>query len=143
MRNLYTLNKYRLTDRAVIDFYGSVGDDTVGVFVVPSPIDRGALTIVASAGEGWDHVSVSRATRCPNWPEMSHVAALFFEPNETAMQLHVPASDHVNNHPYCLHWWRPHDQEIPRPPAIFVGDASAGLLRDAKEAMALRRRMGL
>jgi len=69
----------------------------------------------------WDHVSVSRANRCPNWPEMEHVKRLFFQDTETAMQLHVPAADHINNHPYCLHLWRPHGVEIPRPPAIFVG----------------------
>jgi hypothetical protein len=27
-------------------------------------------------------------------------------------------------HRYCLHWWRPTDVEIPRPPAIMVGVGS-------------------
>jgi hypothetical protein len=79
-------------------------------------------------------VSVSRANRCPNWPEMEFIASLFFKDHETAMQLHVPASDHVNNHPYCLHWWRPHNIPIPRPDAIMVGIASAGVLSPERAA---------
>ena len=53
---------------------------------------------------------------------MEHVKRAFFKDDETAMQLHVPPSDHVNHHPHCLHLWRPNDgRDIPRPPAIFVG----------------------
>jgi hypothetical protein len=32
------------------------------------------------------------------------------------MQVHVPASEHINIHPYTLHLWRPLLLEIPRPP---------------------------
>lgn len=121
MRNLNLLDQYRDTSLAVIEHYGWAGDETCGVFRVPSPIDGNLLCIVASCGEGWDHVSVSRATRCPNWPEMQAVYKMFFAEGETAMQLHVPAADHVNCHPYCLHLWRPQEIDIPRPPAEFVG----------------------
>jgi len=37
------------------------------------------------------------------------------------MQLHPPRSKWINNHPYCLHLWRPTKQEIPLPPEIAVG----------------------
>lgn len=80
-----------------------------------------SLLIVASDGMGWDHVSVSLANRCPTWEEMEYVKHIFFREGETAMQLHVPVSDHINCHPYCLHLWRPQNAEIPRPPAIMVG----------------------
>lgn len=30
------------------------------------------------------------------------------------------ASDYVNIHPYCLHIWKPINQEIPTPPRILV-----------------------
>lgn len=130
MRNLLAdiVNRYR--DSATgIAFYGSAGDGTCGVFTVPSPIDSAPMRVIASAGEGWDHVSVSRRNRCPNWPEMEAVKRLFFEDDETAMQLHVPPSDHLSHHPYCLHIWRPNDgREIPRPPSIMVApseDAAA------------------
>ena len=121
MRNLDLLNIYRDQSPQVRAYYGSAGDSTCGVFSVPSMIDRAILRVVASAGEGWDHVSVSRVNRCPNWQEMEQIKRLFFRDEETAMQLHVPPGDHINAHPYCLHLWRPHDVEIPRPPAWMVG----------------------
>ena len=128
MRDLNTLNRFRRTDHHVMENWGWAGDGTAGMFMIPSPIDKALIAVVASNGEGWDHVSVSRPNRCPNWPEMEFIAGLFFKEDETAMQLHVPATDHVNNHPFCLHWWRPHDVEIPRPDAILVGVKSLGLL---------------
>lgn len=79
------------------------------------------LGIIASCGADWDHVSVSLPNRCPNWPEMCAVKDAFFFPSETVMQLHVPPQDHINNHPYCLHLWRPQSAEIPRPPGFLVG----------------------
>jgi hypothetical protein len=120
MRNLRTLDLYRDRSRRVIAYFGSVGDHEAGLFHVPSPTDRALLKVLASAGEGWDHVSVSRPNRCPNWPEMEHVKRLFFREDEVAMQLHVPPPDHINCHPYCLHLWRPHDVAIPRPPAWMI-----------------------
>lgn len=125
MRDLRLLDAYRDCSPQVRRFYGNVGDETCGVFSVPSAIDKAELRIVASAGEGWDHVSVSRRNRCPNWQEMEQIKRLFFKDEETAMQLHVPASDHINAHPYCLHLWRPHAVQIPRPPGWMVGPAES------------------
>ncbi len=120
MRNLRLLDAFRETQDAIAH-WGWDGDETCGMFHIPSPIDKAPMRIVASAGGGWDHVSVSRQNRCPNWPEMEHVKRLFFKDDETAMQLHVPPSDHISIHPYCLHLWRPLAVEIPRPPSIMVG----------------------
>lgn len=92
-----------------------------GAYAVRSPIDHQALLVVVSWGLGWDHVSVSRTTRCPNWNEMTRVKRIFFRDDETAMQLHVPVAEHINYHPYTLHLWRPQHAEIPRPPSILVG----------------------
>jgi len=97
----------------------------VGVrYSVRSPIvpttTAAALRIIAANGGGWDHVSVSLVDRCPTWDEMEHVKRLFFKPDETAMQLHVPPSDHINRHPYVLHLWRPHRCAIPMPPKNYV-----------------------
>lgn len=121
MRNLRLLDACRITGPAVVSIYGSEGDETCGAFRVPSPTDGATMVVIASSEGGWDHVSVSRRNRCPNWAEMEHVKRLFFREDETAMQLHVPPGDHINCHPYCLHLWRPQNAEIPRPPAIFVG----------------------
>ncbi len=139
MRDLNTLNHYRRTDRHVMENWGWAGDETPGMFMIPSPIDKALMAVVASSGEGWDHVSVSRPNRCPNWPEMEFVAALFFNDDETAMQLHVPASEHVNNHPHCLHWWRPHNVEIPKPDALMVGFKDMGLVSPAHAGQMRRR----
>lgn len=125
MRNLTDLNQYRDTSKAVIEHFGSVGDETCGCFWISSPIDSARMRVVASNGEGWDHISISRKNRCPNWLEMEHAKRLFFQDDETAMQLHVPAVDHRSYHDFCLHIWRPHDAEIPRPPAIMVAPVQA------------------
>lgn len=80
------------------------------------------MRVIASDGEGWDHVSVSLAHRIPNWLEMEHIKRMFFRPDECCMQLHVAVVDHINCHPHTLHLWRPNDgREIPRPPNSLVG----------------------
>lgn len=94
-----------------------------GMFALRCNKTGADLKVVASWGCGWDHVSVSTKKRIPNWDEMEFVKRTFFRDDETAMQLHVPPSDHINCHPYCLHLWRPHDCGIPRPPAWMVGPA--------------------
>ena len=120
MRNLKQLDAHRVTNGHVVEFYGSVGDQRNGVFTMPSPVDKATLVIIAASGDGWDHVSVSRKNRCPNWQEMEYVKRRFFGDDETAMQLHVPAVEHINYHPHCLHLWRPLDREIPQPPAYMI-----------------------
>ncbi len=92
---------------------------------MPGPCGR-TLRVIASPGDAdagipWEHVSVSLPNRCPNWPEMCFIKGLFWDAEETAMQLHPPQSKWINNHPYCLHMWRPVQAEIPLPPEITVG----------------------
>lgn len=118
MRNLRDLDKYR---KDYSNIYGSVGDASNGVFAFESPIDsRALLLVIAACDAGWDHVSVSVATRCPIWQEMEFIKRKFFKDSECAMQLHVPVEDHINAHPNCLHLWRPTSAEIPRPPGWMV-----------------------
>lgn len=121
MRNLRLLDAYRRPDMER-KHYGVEGGDTEGMFFVPGPpgANQRTLRIIASSGEGWDHVSVSLPDRTPHWAEMEHVKRLFFQDDECAMQLHVPPSDHISHHPYCLHIWRPLEAAIPRPPSVFV-----------------------
>jgi dCTP deaminase len=109
------IDKFRDRSPAIMAVFGSVGGATEGAFLVPSPIDGAPIRVIASVAGGWDHVSASRANRCPNWPEMSHLHRLFFG-DEPAMQLHVPSADHINIHPNTLHLWRPHRADIPMPP---------------------------
>lgn len=77
--------------------------------------------IIASDGRGWEHVSASISNRCPTWDEMTKIKQLFWDDEDCVIQYHPPKSDYVNNHPYCLHLWRPIDKEIIRPPKSLVG----------------------
>lgn len=107
-------------ESARVALQGDMGDKHNGAFVFKSPLNFGILRVVASSGEGWDHVSVSLTMRCPLWEEMEWIKRMFFKDSEIAYQLHVTPKDHINNHPYTLHLWRPHNKEIPLPPVSFV-----------------------
>lgn len=120
MKNLNELNKYRDQSPEVLRFYGWFGDANSGVFLIPSPYNKWPLRVIASNGEGWDHISVSKEKRPPTWMEMEYIKRLFFKPDEVAMQLHVKPTDHINLASNCLHIWRPHDQVIPLPPTAMV-----------------------
>lgn len=96
------------------------GGDFGGAFSVMSSSLGRELHVIASNGDGWDHVSVSGERSCPTWEEMEQVKRLFFKQDEVAMQLHVSGKDHINIHPNCLHLWRPHAALIPLPPKEFV-----------------------
>jgi len=82
------------------------------------------MVVIASWGGGWDHVSASKKNECPSWGEMDYIKSLFFEDCEVVMQLHVDKKNHINNHPYCLHLWRPQGEKIPLPPGWMVGIAT-------------------
>ena len=86
----------------------------------------GKLRVIASWGDGWDHVSVSLQNRCPLWDEMQFIKQCFFEDEEAVMQLHPRKSDYVNFHPYCLHLWKPQSAVIPVPPTWMVGPSTSG-----------------
>lgn len=110
--------------------HGSMGG--YGDFVLQGPCGE-QLVIVASAAEaddimaqGWEHVSVSTRRRCPNWVEMCFVKDLFWDAEEAVAQFHPPRSRYINNHPYCLHLWRPKHVVLPLPPDHLVGDRALG-----------------
>lgn len=72
----------------------------------------------------WQHVSVSfgpGSKRAPSWELMCRIKDLFWEPDDVVIQFHPAKKDYVNFHPGCLHLWRPLGQELPVPPAIYVG----------------------
>lgn len=121
MRNLNLLDQYRIVDPRI----GWAGDYGCGAFQILSKTGRQLLRVIASSDFGWDHVSVSLPNRCPNWPEMEQIRRLFFKDDEAVMQFHAPVADYVDGsyrgHPYCLHLWRPHADNIPVPPKWMVG----------------------
>lgn len=93
-------------------------DGNNGAFHIPH--NGGHLVVIASDGEGWDHVSVSLRDRCPTWEEMCFVKNLFFEDEECVIQYHPPRSVYRNHCETCLHMWRPQDVEVPLPDPIMV-----------------------
>jgi hypothetical protein len=109
--------------------YASNPGEPFGMFILPATVRRKEqIKVIATDGQGpdsslekWEHVSVSLASRCPTWEEMCLVKSLFWDDEECVMQLHPPRSQWINNHPYCLHLWRPVERQIPTPPGITVG----------------------
>jgi hypothetical protein len=96
------------------------------------------LNVIASEEMGWEHISVSRVDRCPTWEEMCLVKDLFWDDTDCVIQYHPPKSDYVNNHPYCLHLWRPIGIELPKPDSIFVGYAGMNAADAKKLAEGMR-----
>jgi hypothetical protein len=104
-------------------------DGMNGVFLIP--FDNGKSTsrlgCIASDQLGWEHVSVTDQTTkrsqlvCPSWEMMCRVKRAFWDDEETVIEYHVPMSEWINDHPGCLHLWKPIGVEIPRPPGLFVG----------------------
>ena len=97
-----------------VPLFGKYGDEHNGAFELE--IKGENYFVIASNGAEWEHVSVSSKHKIPSWKTMNTIKDLFFEESEAVMQLHPPKSDYVNNHPNCLHLWRPIGLEIPLPP---------------------------
>lgn len=100
--------KYRM----VVAGYDNSGND--GAFTYKR------LRIIASDGEGWEHVSISLSDRVPRWNEMCEVKNLFWNKEDCVIQYHPPETDYIRDHPNVLHLWRPIGITIPMPPIYLV-----------------------
>jgi hypothetical protein len=130
------INLWRDRGPRVVKHFGTVGDAEGGRFQFPSveyynhmitPITAIPLNakihfiVIASTGDGWDHVSISCKNRCPTWDEMVFFKDFFFFKHETCMQLHPAVSSYINYNVNTLHIWRPIDEKlIPLPPLEMV-----------------------
>lgn len=114
MRNLKEIKKngYVIIKKEGLDGFGGSFYDRK---------TRCHLNFIMSWGCGFEHCSVSMPTRCPSWDQMCAIKEAFWQDDEVCMQLHPAKKDYINNHPYCLHIWKPINQEIPMPPSIMVG----------------------
>lgn len=113
--------KFRVTNGTIRT---SKADGNNGCFAVrlkSKGYNQRVFSVIASDGEDWEHVSVSLPDRCPTWGEMCAVKDLFWSDTDCVIQYHPSKADYVNNHPYCLHLWRPISLTILRPPSILVG----------------------
>lgn len=110
-----TAERSRIRDGA-LGSDASIGNN--GAFVFHTP--WGELHAIVADGDGWDHVSVTAAASPPVWGAMVFVRNVFFKDEEWPIQYGPGPVDNINEHPFCLHWWRPQGVEIPRPPTYMV-----------------------
>jgi hypothetical protein len=112
----------------------TAADGNNGAFFMESPEPGWRLAVIASDGEGWEHVSVHafrgtqmrtwRETSCgrtPTWREMCFAKETFWDGEDEVIQFHPKRSEYINMHPHTLHLWRPIGVTIPAPPSILVG----------------------
>jgi len=112
------IDKYRIRD----GYYASSPSDGMnGAFKFPGRMRTEDLCVISSDGIGWEHVSVSLLSRTPTWDEMCRIKDLFWNDDETVIQYHPAKKDYINQHPFCLHLWKPIGVEILTPPGILVG----------------------
>ena len=118
MSNWEKLNLHRAGDGI---YKTSASDGFNGMFELS--LNGLNIRAIASDGEGWQHVSVSisGSTNTPSWSIMSQIKDLFWEPEDWVVQFHPAHSEYVNNHPGCLHLWKPTNCEFPKPDSILVG----------------------
>ena len=113
--------QYRVT-RGIMATDSSFGNN--GIFIIPFS-NRTYANVIASDGEGWEHVSVHMNSEgkqgTPTWAEMCKIKDLFWGEEETVIQFHPKKSEYVNNHKHCLHLWKPVNIEIPLPSSDLVG----------------------
>lgn len=105
-----------------------------GAFTFTFPGEARKVFCIASDGLGWQHVSVSFAPnslKTPSYAIMEAVKQIFWGDDVWVLQFHPPAAEYVNNHPGCLHLWRPTEQEFPVPQSILVGLKELGRLKPA------------
>ena len=102
--------------------YRAKNNRVINLFIIPLNYGIKA-NVIASNGEGWEHVSVTLIglRYSPNWEQMCFIKSIFWEENDVVIQYHPAKKDYVNNHPFCLHLWRPIGQVIPTPDPILVG----------------------
>lgn len=126
--NLDFINTYRIRGGK---FASSNEDGLNGAFLFSKPGEARRIFCIVSDELDWKHVSVSFGPNksVPSWEVMCWVKEIFFEPEETAMQLHPPRSQWISNHPGCLHLWAPLKEKIPLPPSIMVGIQALGEIK--------------
>lgn len=119
-------------------------DGNNGAFHLESPEPGWSLAIIASDGDGWEHVSVHAyrdqkievvgllgrgspaglKQRTPTWKEMCFAKRTFWDGEDEVVQFHPKESEYVNCHPFTLHLWRPVGVTFPMPPAEMVGPSA-------------------
>jgi len=107
--------------------YGSTSQaGNNGAFLIPlkqgtAHHNEANFQVVASDGEGWEHVSVGLPKRTPTWEEMCYIKDFFWDKEDCVVQYHPPEANYVNNAKFTLHLWRPVEAKFPAPEDVLVG----------------------
>jgi len=114
--------QYRLILPKSDPYHTTKSDGNNGAFSLPPylALSKLRIMVIASDGEGWEHVSASTKSRCPTWEEMCYVKDLFWDGEDCVVQYHPAKEHYVNNHPYTLHLWRSVAFKFPIPPMRMV-----------------------
>lgn len=62
-------------------------------------------TVEEHQGKRWAHVSMAGETNMPTYTDLVWVKNWILGRDAKAIQIFAPASEHVNDHPCCLHLW--------------------------------------
>ncbi|MBQ9789974.1 MAG: hypothetical protein IJW24_00050 [Clostridia bacterium] len=125
----------KIFDKSRIDhlFFDMEGQDLSKNGMFEFFLEKERYCVVASSNDGWDHVSVSHASKIPSPSVMTYFKNKFFEKNETAFEFFPLSQDYVSMHDFCLHLWRPQNQTITLPdPKPFVNKTAETKFRGAK-----------
>lgn len=111
-------------------FSSANADGFNGAFSFALPGEARRIFVIASDGLGWRHVSVSFGPNksIPSWHVMCQIKDIFFGKDAWVIQFHAAQSEHVNNHPGCLHLWQPTESDFPVPEKIMVGIQELGTI---------------
>jgi hypothetical protein len=118
--------KYRITKHKNPLFNSDESYGNNGCFEIPLETGFKLIAhIIASDGEGWEHVSVhviaDGSSVIPRWGTMCEIKNIFWDEEDTVIQYHPAKTDYVNNHHYVLHLWRPIGIDFPKPPKHLIG----------------------
>jgi hypothetical protein len=62
--------------------------------------------LALSSSRRYLHVSISRADRLPDWPELLAAVEALAGPDIDMAMIKPRRADYVNLHDYCLHFWQ-------------------------------------
>lgn len=122
MKDLRHLNKYRNVEKEKQIMQEAFRKSLAGIFENPLNSEETALVIADNGvnSSEWEHVSASTPLRCLTWEEMCKIKDLFFNEDETVIQIHPAKNNYVNVHQFCLHLWKPKNKELPLPDPDLV-----------------------
>lgn len=92
-----------------------------GFFILPNPRTMKGMYILIQADnlQGWEHISIAipSENRWPTIEELNWIREFFWDTDERLVQFHGK----LKKNEFCIHLWKPIDQELPVPPSFMAG----------------------